>query len=67
MEAVLSYALINDVNQRYQSAREIKCDINASWQDLRGNDTRGKSVWKIEEKEGTAAHPVLPEWSHRKE
>ncbi len=25
---LLSYALINDVNQRYQSAREIKCDID---------------------------------------
>jgi hypothetical protein len=31
--------------------------LNASRQDLRGNDTMGKSVWKIEEKEGTYDSP----------
>src|SRR5437764_15213306 len=43
--------------QQMRQLVEFQHELNASRQALRKNDTMGKSVWKIEEKEGTYDSP----------
>jgi eukaryotic-like serine/threonine-protein kinase len=51
VEQVVTTVLAKDPRQRFSSM------LNASRQALRNNDIMGKSVWKIEEKEGTYDSP----------